>query len=390
LTSGPFVISLAAKNGESLEDIMKRSEMNAEDRLATLVALRADNVEEEMMDGDLVDLAFLGKNDRDLLGIRLRQLGQLPVELRWDEETAPLWASLAPLDTVIAELEPSAPATLSVTGKPDDTAFFEGEINSSLYQSAKKAGLSARQTKMVENIFRYSIDFQRDLRKGDRFEVLFEKNDDGTTGDILYTKLNNRGSEIALYRGTDDLTGESGYFDATGKSNKRSLMRTPISGARISSHFGMRHHPILGYNKMHRGTDFAAPRGTPIFAAGDGVIDYLGRNGAYGKYIRIRHNGVYKTAYAHMSRYSPELVTGSRVRQGDVIGYVGSTGRSTGPHLHFEILENDNRINPMRVADFGAVDGLSGTALTNFMVRVSRIEVAVSLLRSDVRVAEAD
>jgi murein DD-endopeptidase MepM/ murein hydrolase activator NlpD len=318
-------------------------------------------------------------------------LGQLPVELRWDEETVPLWASLAPLDTVFSELEPEEAApTLSVTGKPDDTVFFAGEINSSLYQSAKKAGLSARQTKAVENIFRYSIDFQRDLRKGDYFEVLFEKQDDGTTGDILYTKLNNRGSEIALYLGIDDLTGLSGYFDATGKSNKRSLMRTPISGARISSHFGMRHHPILGYNKMHRGTDFAAPRGTPIFAAGDGVIEYLGRNGAYGKYIRIRHNNIYKTAYAHMSRYAPGLLNGSRVRQGDVIGYVGSTGRSTGPHLHFEILENDNRINPMQVADFGPVQGLSSTALTNFLVRVSRIEVALSLLRDNVRVAEAE
>jgi len=202
--------------------------------------------------------------------------------------------------------------------------------------------------------------------------------------------LTNRGSEIALYRGSDDETGEAGYFDASGKTNKRTLMRTPLAGARISSHFGMRRHPVLGYTKMHRGTDFGARKGTPIFAAGDGIIEFLGRNGAYGKYIRIRHNGTYETAYAHMSRYAPNLSSGKRVRQGEVIGYVGSTGRSTGPHLHFEILKHGSQINPMKIADFGAVKGLDGAALSRFKVRVSRIEIALTLLRNGTRIATAE
>jgi len=167
-------------------------------------------------------------------------------------------------------------------------------------------------------------------------------------------------------------------------------MRTPLARAQISSHYGMRRHPVLGYTKMHRGTDFRARTGTPIFAAGDGVVEYLGRKGAYGKYIRIRHNGTYETAYAHMSRYAANLNSGDRVRQGEVIGYVGSTGRSTGPHLHFEILEHGNQINPMRIADFGAVKGLSGSALSRFKVRVSRIEIAMTLLRDGARVATVE
>ena len=239
----------------------------------------------------------------------------------------------------------------------------------------------------MTDIFRYSVDFGRDLRKGDHFEALFEKGANGSYGDILYAKLTNRGSEIALYRGVDDVTGEVGYFDAAGKTNKRTLMRTPLAGAQVSSHFGMRRHPVLGYSKMHRGTDFRARTGTPIFAAGDGIVEYLGRKGAYGNYIRIRHNGTFETAYAHMSRFAANLNSGDRVRQGEVIGYVGSTGRSTGPHLHFEILEHGNQINPLNIADFGPVKGLGGPALSRFKVRVSRIEIALTLLRDGMRVA---
>lgn len=393
--TGPVILTLTALAGETLEAMLGRADLEKEDYRSTLVALRADDISQGLIEGDMIDLAFLAKDDRQLLAMRLRPLGQPPVELRWDSDTTPLWNSLdadpATLEQplALATLIEPEPETLSITGKRDDTIFVSAKINSSLYASATKAGLTAGEAKAITDIFRYSVDFERDLRKGDHFEALFEKKANGSYGDILYAKLTNRGSEIALYRGTDDLTGETGYFDATGKTNKRSLMRTPVAGARVSSHFGMRMHPILGYNKMHRGTDFRAPTGTPIFAAGDGIIEYLGRKGGYGKYIRIRHNGTYETAYAHMSRYASGLQSGHRVRQGDVIGYVGSTGRSTGPHLHFEILQHGNQIDPLKIADFGPVRGLSGPALSKFLVRVSRIEVALALLRNGSRVASS-
>lgn len=392
--SGPVLETLEARSGENLFQMLSRANMPDSDRRATLVALRADDVADSLMEGDLIDIAVMSANDNQLLAIRLRQLGKPPIELRWDGDSDPLWASIdlnvedeAPEEVAI-ETTPKH-ETLSITGKQDDTILISGEITSSLYASAAKAGLTAGETKALTNIFRYSVDFGRDLRKGDRFEALFEKGENGSYGSILYAKLTNRGSEIALYRGVDDVTGETGYFDAAGKTNKRTLMRTPLAKARVSSHFGMRHHPLLGYTKMHRGTDFRARTGTPIFAAGDGIVEFAGRNGAYGKYIRIRHNSTYETAYAHLSNYAANLSNGKRVRQGEVIGYVGSTGRSTGPHLHFEILEHGNQINPMRIADFGAVKGLEGPALSRFKVRVSRIEIALTLMRDGTQVADA-
>lgn len=393
--TGPVVTTLEAGSGEILVQMLARADISDADRKATLIALRADNVSDSLIEGDLIDVAVLSADDNQLLAIRLRQLGQPPIELRWDGDNDPLWASIdtpeaiEPSNEIVTETTPE-PESLSITGKKNDTIFISGAISSSLYSSATKAGLTAGETKSLTNIFRYSVDFERDLRDGDHFEALFEKGENGAYGDILYAKLTNRGSEIALYRGIDDETGEVGYFDAAGKTNKRTLMRTPLAGAQVSSHFGMRRHPVLGYTKMHRGTDFRARTGTPIFAAGDGIVEFLGRNGAYGKYIRIRHNSSYETAYAHMSGYAANLNGGDRVRQGEVIGYVGSTGRSTGPHLHFEILEHGNQINPLKIADFGPVKGLSGSALSRFMVRVSRIEIALALRRQGTRVAAAE
>ena len=182
-------------------------------------------------------------------------------------------------------------------------------------------------------IFSFDVDFQRDIRRGDTFGLLFDEYSDDSgrvvkSGDILLAEMVLSGKPMRLYRyKTHD--GRVDYYDAKGKSVRKALLRTPIDGARISSGFGKRRHPILGYTRMHKGLDFAARRGTPIYAAGDGVIEYAGRNGGYGKYVRIRHNGTYKTAYAHMHRYGRGIRKGHRVRQGQVIGYVGSTGRST-------------------------------------------------------------
>ncbi len=228
-----------------------------------------------------------------------------------------------------------------------------GTIRSSLYFSARNAGVPAPVLMEFIRIYSWDVDFQRGIRPGDEFEILFETlfTEDGEFaryGEILYGNLILRKSQNPLYR-YKTKKGLIDYFNTKGKSARKALMRTPINGARLSSGFGKRRHPILGYTKMHRGLDFAAPRGTPIYAAGDGLIVRRGRNGGYGHYIRIRHNSEFETAYAHMSRYHPRAKTGRRVRQGQIIGYVGTTGRSTGPHLHYEILRHNRQVNPLIV-----------------------------------------
>jgi len=228
-----------------------------------------------------------------------------------------------------------------------------GRIQSSLYQSAVDVGLPVPVLMEMIKAFSFDVDFQREIQQGDRFELLYDSFYDragelAKTGPLKYASMVLSGKRLEFYRfvlpdGSDD------HFDANGRSVRRALLKTPVDGARISSGFGMRKHPIQGYNKMHRGVDFAAPRGTPVYAAGKGVIDRIGRNGGYGKYVRIRHNSTYKTAYAHMKSYAKGMKRGVRVKQGQVIGYVGSTGNSTGPHLHYEILVDNKQVNPRKI-----------------------------------------
>ncbi|PPR17197.1 MAG: Murein DD-endopeptidase MepM [Alphaproteobacteria bacterium MarineAlpha9_Bin3] len=228
-----------------------------------------------------------------------------------------------------------------------------GEINNSLYISAKKAGLPISVLMEVVKIYSFDVDFQREIKSGDAFEVLYQiyNNKSGEVvrnGPVLRSVLVLGGERLPLYRYEYEKD-YFDYFDSEANSARKALMRTPLDGARISSVFGKRKHPILGYTKMHKGVDFAAPRNTPVFAAGDGVIEYAKRNGGYGEYIRIRHNSEYKTAYAHLARFAESIRQGKRVKQGDIIGYVGTTGRSTGPHLHYEIIFRNKQVNPLKV-----------------------------------------
>lgn len=227
------------------------------------------------------------------------------------------------------------------------------EVKVSLYGSAAQSGIPKNVVANAIRIYSWNVDFQRDIRPKDKLEVMYESYETkeghvAKLGEILYAKLTLAGREIPLYRFKMD-DGRVDYFKPDGTSIKRTLMKTPIDGARMSSGYGMRRHPVLGYNKMHKGVDFAASTGTPIFAAGDGVVEKAGWVGGYGKYIRIRHNSKLKTAYAHMSRFNKSVKTGTRVKQGQVIGYVGTTGRSTGPHLHYEVLLNGRQVNPRSV-----------------------------------------
>ena len=269
----------------------------------------------------------------------------------------------------------------------------EGTIESSLYLAASKAGLPA--SLLMEFIFAYSfdVDFQRDIQKGDQFEVMYEKvsTKDGKRskmGNIQFASLSLSGDRLPIYR-YEDTNGYIAYYNDKGQSAQKALMRTPINGARLSSGFGKRRHPILGYSKMHTGIDFAAPRGTPIFAAGDGVIDYAGRKGGYGKYIRIRHNSEFQTAYAHMKGYRKGMHKGKRVKQGDVIGYVGSTGRSTGPHLHYEIIRNGRKTNPLKVR-MPAGKKLKGTELASFMEVKTKFDSEYAQLAPVISIASAE
>ena len=225
-------------------------------------------------------------------------------------------------------------------------------IKNNLYSSAINSGVEPNIIVEFARIFGFEVDFQRDIRKGDWFEILYEKFEDDNnkvrdTGKIIYASMYVNGEEINLYN--FKYKNEEEYYDIKGKSITKSLMKTPINGARLSSSFGMRKHPILGYNKMHRGTDFAAPSGTPIMASGSGTVTRARWCGGGGNCVKIKHNSTYQTIYAHMKAFAKGIKEGRKVKQGQIIGYVGSTGLSTGPHLHYEVLVNGKKVNSQKL-----------------------------------------
>ena len=235
-----------------------------------------------------------------------------------------------------------------ITNLEKKIVLKEGVIKSSLYKSATQEGISPNIIVEFARLYGFQVDFQRDIRKNDSFQIIYEifVDENGKifeNGNIIYANLMLRGQYNQLYYFPKK--NFNGHYDENGKSVKKALMKTPINGARLSSSFGMRKHPILGYNKMHRGTDFAAPEGTPIMASGDGVIIKAGWCGGGGNCVKIKHNKTYQTVYAHMKNFSNLAIPGSRIKQGQIIGYVGSTGMSTGPHLHYEVIENGKKIN---------------------------------------------
>ncbi len=228
--------------------------------------------------------------------------------------------------------------------------YKENFIKSSLYKSAIEKKIDPNIIVQFAQIYGFEVDFQRDIRKNDGFQIVYEelRNDNNKVvdfGNILYANLILQGKSLELYHFSSDKEKINDHFESNGQSIKKTLMKTPINGARLSSSYGMRKHPILGYNKMHQGTDFAAPMGTPIMASGSGKILKAGWCGGGGNCVKIRHNSTYTTVYAHMSKFARGIKKGTRVSQGQIIGYVGSTGMSTGPHLHYEVIQNGKKIN---------------------------------------------
>jgi murein DD-endopeptidase MepM/ murein hydrolase activator NlpD len=227
--------------------------------------------------------------------------------------------------------------------------FVETTIDRGIYSTAKQSGIENSVVAQFARLYGFEIDFQRDLRNNDKIKVLYERflDDDGIaqrTGNIIYSEIKNSDKDIVLYR-YEYPNGTVGYFTPEGKSIERTLMRTPINGAKLSSRYGFRIHPIMGYNLMHQGTDFAAPIGTPVMASGAGTVEYAGWKGGYGKFITVRHSSTYQTNYAHLSDYAKGIRRGAKVQQGQVIGYLGSTGSSTGPHLHYEVVVGGKKHN---------------------------------------------
>lgn len=257
---------------------------------------------------------------------------------------------------------------------------LDAPIRGSFYQTGANAGIPVGTLNELVKVYSYDIDFQRDLHPGHRLEVLVERlqTAEGVTvgyGNVVYASLEMGKRRIPVYRFTD-AGGNTSYYNEKGESLRKALLRTPINGAHITSGFGMRRHPILGYSKMHRGVDFGASTGTPIYAAGDGIVKTAGYQGGYGNYVKIQHDKKYSTAYGHASRIAPGIRPGVRVRQGQVIAYVGSTGRSTGPHLHYEVMVNGAQVNPAGVK-FKTGQSLAGADLKRFKARVGEVRTAL-------------
>ena len=352
------------KNNETLEQIFKAQDLDREE-VNTI-------------------LSKLNKNKLDKI-FPNREIKIITKKLS-DNENSLVFVKIPVTDTKFIEITKKNKefnfAEKSIKLFPE-SHYIVGTINDSLYSAAVKAGIEPSVIVEFARIFGFEVDFQRDIRKNDTFEIYYEKMLDERkniieTGNIFYVSLNVNGKKLILYNFNDGSGNE--FYESNGKSIIRALMKTPINGARLSSSFGLRKHPILGYNLVHQGTDFAAKTGTPVMASGNGVVEFAGTNGAYGKYIRIRHNSTYKTAYAHLNGYAKGVRKGQRVSQGQIIGYVGSTGRSTGPHLHYEVLVNGKRVNSQKLK-LPSGKNLSKDKMSSFTQLVDKINQEIESLK---------
>ncbi len=262
--------------------------------------------------------------------------------------------------------------------------YKSGTVEDNFYGAAIKSGLTSSLISQITRIYSYSIDFQRAIGQGDTFEVLVELPFDEETryegqAEVVYAGLSLSAGPLKLFRYTLK-DGSVEYFNERGEGARRALLKTPIKGARVSSKFGKRHHPVQGYTKMHRGVDFSAPLGTPIIASGNGIVKKMGRLRGYGNYVFIQHNRDYGTAYAHLHCYVKNLRQGKMVKQGDIIGYVGMTGTATGPHLHYEIHYRGQQVNP-QVVNMASQRHLAGRPLENFLAFTRKIKEKAALLK---------
>lgn len=354
VAGGPIEAEAQIVSGDTLSAVLQRSGVGGDEAARAIQSLRKVYDPRSLRDGQAVTIRLAPDVSEGAPG---RLLGMQLVKSY--DRIAGVGRTL---DGGFASYEILKPLELQ-------RARGTGSINSSLFVEGVAADVPVKAMASFIRLFSFDVDFQRDIKRGDSFDILYDRfvDRDGSvvhSGDILYAALTIRGKTIKLYR-HEYTNGRVKYFNEKGRGNKKALLRTPINGARISSGYGRRRHPTLGYTKMHKGIDFAAPSGTPIKAAGDGVIKRAGWNGGYGRYIKIKHDGVYQTAYAHLRRIAKGIKPGKRVKQGQVIGYVGTSGRSTGPHLHYEILKKGAQVNPRKVR-FQSAEALGGKELKRF------------------------
>ena len=321
-------------------------------------------------------------NPRDL------RAGQKAAILVQSDRLLSLRLALAPGRDVVIARDDTGSFVVEDQDRPTYavTTLGTGTIHTSLSEAASRAGVPMGVLGEMIHAFSYDVDFQREIRSGDSFTMLYERIDDEFgrptgKGRLLYCEMVLSGTRLRLYR-FQSPDGEVDFYNAIGESIRKALLRTPVDAARITSGFGMRFHPILGYSRMHRGVDFGAPSGTAVYAAGDGVVSFAGRSSGYGNYIEISHNQQYATAYGHLSAFARGLHEGARVRQGEVIGYVGMTGMATGPHLHYEVHLNGEQIDPLSVK-MPATTRLAEADLKAFYDARARIDRELGELRQD-------
>ncbi|WP_169565983.1 peptidoglycan DD-metalloendopeptidase family protein [Sneathiella limimaris] len=379
--AGPTIKTVSVEKGDTLMKVLTRAGANRQESHEAITVLSSVFDPRRLKIGQDVTLSFTEEASGDDANAEPEfKLLSISLNEDVDREVA-----------VVRNPDEGFKAQETVISLEKKMARAGGTIDNSLFLSASQAGLPTSVIIDLIRIFSYDVDFQREIQPGDSFEVFFERfvDEDGRPlkeGEIQWASMTLSGTQISLYRYKTSDDGVTDYYTEKGHSVRKTLMRTPIDGARLTSSFGKRKHPILGYTKMHKGADFGAPRGTPIMAAGNGVVEVAGRNGGYGNYVRIRHTTEYKTAYAHMKGFAKKIRKGARVKQGQIIGYVGSTGRSTGPHLHYEVHKNGRQINPMSVK-LPAGRKLKGKMLTAFENYTKDVDQEVASIPLSTQVA---
>ena len=372
----PRVMSLIARSGDTLLELLQRAGVEHADAAEAVQALRPLYDPRGLRPGQKVEVKF---------GPVAPSTGQRPFEA--------LALSPEPGRRVVtARTDDGFAASANKLAEVRDTAHYAGTIKTSLFDSAMAEGVPPAVIAEMIRIFSYDVDFQRDLQPGDAFEVMYPRMLDPQgqvtrTGDISFADLVLSGKHLSLYRFVD-ASGQADYYNDKGESVRKALLRTPVDGARITSGYGMRLHPILGYTIMHKGVDFGAPTGTRIMAAGDGVVLAAGYHGNNGIYIKLKHNNTYSTTYSHMSAIAQGIHVGSHVKQGQVIGYVGATGLATGPHLYYEVLVDNKQVNPVGVR-FRSGNTLAGRDLARFKAAVAddEFKLAATPLSTEVALA---
>ncbi len=357
----PENIKVSLRGGETIEQAVKRLGVVAEDASAASAMLKNAGVKVASVFEAIIAKPRQGRGSARLVGLSMRTGPATSLSLSRSFDGA----------MKLRELEEKV---------SDETTVAHGRINGSLFQSASSMGATSAVTNQVVKLFAHKLDFSRDIIDGDQFTLVFDRKrtESGRTvetGELLYAQLMANGKPTELYRFRHE--GQWQYFDELGRNIKGLLLRTPVDGARMNSNFGMRRHPVLGYMRMHQGVDFASPIGTPVLAAGDGVVLEVKRWGGYGNWLRIRHGKDWDTGYGHLSRYAPGIRPGVHVHQGQIVAYVGSTGMSTGPHLHYETWLHGARVNPAGVkVPAGTI--LAGRELAAFRGEKARIDTLIA------------